>query len=356
MKVKILCFYYLIGVLFTIISCTSTHLGLPTDLSFENDKLREAIQEKKNIQLLHVSSFNPDDFDSDLLKEVINYPKIKNSSIYINGEGDYSSILEIPNISGIVLDGKTDCNFPEKLWTLPKLKTLTISFINKPSKDCIHLDKLSMLKKLKALSLNGFPMDSILNDISILKQLEYLSINQSGLKEISNSISQLLRLKTLQLFGTNLTSIPDELSQLPSLEVVQISSKKLKHISELIKNSSKLTELIIKDSQELDSTFFNTQLKELTISYTSIRKIEFGKCPELEVVYLNNNQLSSIPENLTNLPKLTFLNLSDNNIQRLSEDIFTCTHLQQLVLTNNLIDKKDIESLKKALPDTEIIF
>ncbi|KAJ3232123.1 Protein tilB, partial [Chytriomyces hyalinus] len=88
-------------------------------------------------------------------------------------------------------------------------------------------------------------------------------------------------------------------------------------------------------------------LREVTLHQFDIEKIENLDvfCRHLEILYLQNNQISKI-ENLHKLKELQYLNLALNNITKI-ENLERCESLAKLDLTVNFVsDPLDLESLK----------
>ncbi|KAJ3059927.1 Protein tilB, partial [Podochytrium sp. JEL0797] len=88
-------------------------------------------------------------------------------------------------------------------------------------------------------------------------------------------------------------------------------------------------------------------LREVTLHQFDIEKIENLDvyCRHLEILYLQNNQISKI-ENLNKLKELQYLNLALNNITKI-ENLERCESLSKLDMTVNFVsDPLDLESLK----------
>ncbi len=90
-----------------------------------------------------------------------------------------------------------------------------------------------------------------------------------------------------------------------------------------------------------------TQLKNLT--ELNLSKNEFTDFPveirgfcQLEKLYINQNNIKSIPENVFPfLENLQLLNLSTNRLEKLPQDMKRCQHLNYLNLSNNCLRNLD---------------
>ena len=126
-------YFYALFFLFTVTACKTTELYITTDFIKESDnsKIETAIKTKKIIRSLYVSNSDLQEYDPILLKKVLKYPRIKESRLFITDNRDFAPLLDLPNIYHISLSKKQGCEFPAKLWDLPKLITLSISFKKK---------------------------------------------------------------------------------------------------------------------------------------------------------------------------------------------------------------------------------
>ena len=76
-----------------------------------------------------------------------------------------------------------------------------------------------------------------------------------------------------------------------------------------------------------------------------------GELSKLEMLYLHNNNLTSIPPELGQLSNLKWLDLDNNNLTSLPPELGQLSNLKELYLGNNIfVNKKHvqlIEMLKK---------
>ncbi|MDY6896522.1 MAG: COR domain-containing protein, partial [Cyanobacteriota bacterium] len=70
---------------------------------------------------------------------------------------------------------------------------------------------------------------------------------------------------------------------------------------------------------------------------------EIGQLTNLQSLYLDNNQLSSLPAEIVQLTNLQFLHLSSNKLSSLSAEIGQLTNLQSLYLDNNQLSSLPAE-------------
>lgn len=89
-----------------------------------------------------------------------------------------------------------------------------------------------------------------------------------------------------------------------------------------------------------------TNLKELNLSRNEFTDfpVEIRALRQLKTLYLNQNNIKTIPENVfPSLEKLNFLKLSTNRLEKLPSDISRCQDLTYLNLSNNCL--KDLYPL-----------
>jgi len=75
---------------------------------------------------------------------------------------------------------------------------------------------------------------------------------------------------------------------------------------------------------------------------------------DVEHLYLDNNQLTSLPTEIGNLVNLKCLYLYNNKLTSLPTEIGNLEKLERLGLRNNHIPKEEIEKLKELLPNCKI--
>lgn len=90
------------------------------------------------------------------------------------------------------------------------------------------------------------------------------------------------------------------------------------------------------------------ELKELPKSFTSL--------VNLEEAFFWDNKIEKLPEDFGKLINLKKLTLSINSIKKLPKSIIQLQKLENLVLYENPIPEKDIDILKKALPNCKVEF
>jgi len=73
-------------------------------------------------------------------------------------------------------------------------------------------------------------------------------------------------------------------------------------------------------------------------------------------LFLNNNQLQSIPKEIGELKNLKWFDLRNNQLQSIPKEIEELKSLKSLYLQNNQLSKQHQEEIRAWLPNCEIYF
>jgi len=148
-----------------------------------------------------------------------------------------------------------------------------------------------------------------------LSKIEELYISVSNLKEIPTSILKLNSLKKLS-FGTNY------------IGVIPIGTNNIEVIPSAIQDLPKLEELYLNNNliKEVPNELFNL--------------------PNLKKLELSNNKIEVIPPTIKNLINLEEINLYNNKLKEVSNEIFNLPNLKILKLNHN--PSLDIKMIKTS--------
>ena len=199
-----------------------------------------------------------------------------------------------------------------------------------------NMDKLINLVYFASFNnkLNSFPPN-----LKSYNTLHHLELQHTLIDSIPASIAYLNRLQTLR-FGNTEDSL-----KLP------ITLRYLKKLTELnIENC-------IMDSLPKELFKINS-LKYLFLSSTNTWYLSkhFENLPELEVMVIENNNLTNLPFDIYKAQKLRIISLRGNKLTRLPESISQLENLTILDLKGNPLEKGELEKLKALLPGCEIRF
>lgn len=117
------------------------------------------------------------------------------------------------------------------------------------------------------------------------------------------------------------------------------SSKKEKDYFDVEQNVTRI-DIRSKKIVEIKKLPLLPELKQLNLTYDELISIppSIGTCfPNLEILILSGNNLSSLPESIVNLEKLEVLDLSKNKFINIPLSISGLKNLKELILYSNKI-------------------
>ncbi|XP_043277631.1 leucine-rich repeat-containing protein 49 [Venturia canescens] len=175
------------------------------------------------------------------------------------------------NPDRICLDRRGLTCFPEII-SEPKLRLMSLQH-NLISK--IEGDHFAQLTKLVFLDLYDNQIEKIC-DLGTLENLRVLLVGKNRIKKIEG-LKPLVKLEVLDLHGNQIVQISG-LEQLESLKVLNLAGNNVKNVG-------------FNDFQGL------TSLRELNLKRNKIKKLlGFGETPQLQKLYLSNNDIQKIED------------------------------------------------------------
>jgi Leucine-rich repeat (LRR) protein len=214
-------------------------------------------------------------------------------------------------VKEIILTGNNFSEFPAEVLNMPQLEELLIGH-NPVSK---LPDNLESLKNLKRLSINATQIKEFPSDLSVLESLETIGLDHNEFKKVPAPILTIPNLKRLGLNNNKLTDLKFIDERLEGLESIYLYSNELKQIDCEIENLKSLKELLI-----------------------------FG------------NEIDSIPDCIASLTNLEKLEIWSNPIKYVSPEIQKLTKLKSMRMEKDNLTEKQMEEIRKWLPNTEINF
>lgn len=201
------------------------------------------------------------------------------------------------------------------------LSNLTSLSLNKAKLSSFPVEFLKRLQRLEKLELEENNLTYLPEEIGMLKKLIHLSVAKNKLDSIPENISELRNLKSLDLHCNNITQLP--------VTILSIELTSLNLSSNLISSDSRFSE---SKSKPIVKTLFFLNLADNRLDDEALNFLsQYRNLKLLNVSYNQFTDLSAL-----DLPRLTELYLSGNNLTTLSGEVFLrMKNLKVLMLNQN---------------------
>ncbi|XP_065365170.1 leucine-rich repeat-containing protein 57 [Calliphora vicina] len=148
-------------------------------------------------------------------------------------------------------------------------------------------------------------------------------------------------LKTLDLSQNRFEQIPEEISKFTLIKHFNMNGNRITEVSDALGELIKLEVLILNDNMitRIPRSLGNCKnLKTVNLSHNQITEFPVMLCglKHLDVLDLSRNKITTIPNEVGTL-YVTELNLNQNQISSLSEEIAACPKLKTLRLEENCL-------------------
>jgi internalin A len=214
------------------------------------------------------------------------------------------------------------------------------------------------LTNLTELNLDGNQLKELPSSIGNLTNLNRLNLGENQFKELPSSIGNLTNLTYLYLCSNQLKELPSSIGNLTNLTEIDLRKNQFKQFPKVLldlnleivwKDSSSNDGInvygnpfevppveIVKKGKQVIIEYFkalgeiNLENNQLTILPSEITEMKY-----LERLNLCHNQLTQLPSNIKNLQNLTGLWLHNNQLYELPTEISTLKNLKELDLSKN---------------------
>ncbi|XP_077864431.1 p53-induced death domain-containing protein 1-like [Saccoglossus kowalevskii] len=169
-----------------------------------------------------------------------------------------------------------------------------------------------------------------------------LNLSRKNLYQLQPYLTKKRGIKRLNLIVNMLTSLPPELINMHDLEEIACSNNQFENIPVVV---CKLVNLILLDFagnrlKDLPSSIVKlTKLTKVFLGWNNFSDFPAGLCKPrdsaLTELHLSNNNISSIPEKLSNLRQLKIFDISHNNIKFIPTSIGYLINLTSLDVSYN---------------------
>lgn len=242
-------------------------------------------------------------------------------------------------------------SLPESLGTLSQLETL--NFSNNDQITSLPQD-LSGLISLTTLIFDNCSVTDLptsanpsipTTGIGALTTLTRLRFQNNGITLLPEEIGNLINLTSFRPSPNPFPSVPSEYSNLVNLEILDLSGSLITNIPTGFSGLVNLRELYLNNNNLqviFDGGIGNlAQLEILTLDDNELSTLpnDIGNLGNtLNTITLERNQLTSLPEEIGNLINLTSLNLEINQLESLPDSFGNLTNLVTLNLRNNKLE------------------
>ena len=249
-------------------------------------------------------------------------------------------------------DGLT--SLPDSIFLLKNLLTLDLS----ENKLTTLPDSISALTILRELNLSWNQLTSLAHPRC---RLTSLARPQEGLTTLPDSISGLTNLEQLNLSGNQLTTLSNSISALKNLLTLDLSENRLTTLPDSISALTNLHWLNIGLNRLTTLPDFSTliNLYVLNVSGNRLTSLpDFSTLINLGELDISWNELTTLPPCLGNLPRLQYLDYSNNpidyipaNVMRIINRIDTVqgVYKDSQSVHNSSIQKSLLDSVNRLL-------
>ncbi|ELU01108.1 hypothetical protein CAPTEDRAFT_167893 [Capitella teleta] len=169
------------------------------------------------------------------------------------------------------------------------------------------------------------------------------NLSKQGLSEFPGELGGLVRnLRNLDLSENKLPSIPPMIGQFTMMKSLNLESNRLCRIPEDIGNLKKL-ETLNASRNRLTSLPHSlsqlTHLREVCLCFNALTEFPSQLCglKQLDMLDLSHNKMTSIPDSVGQVEAIE-LNLNQNQVRSISESITQCKRLKVLRLEENCLE------------------
>lgn len=224
-------------------------------------------------------------------------------------------------------------------------------------------EKLYKLSDLMVLKLSTNPgLTDYPKNFEALLNLVYFASYNNKLSGFPPNLKPFANLHYLELQHTAIDSIPSQIAYLNKLQSLKFGNTddtlKLPQTLRFLKNLKDVSiENCVMDSFP-KQLFLVPSLYYLNLSNTNTHYLtrHFERLKHLEVLIVENNQLTSIPFDIYKAQKLRIISFRGNKLQRLPDSISQLENLTLLDIRGNNFSAEEVEKLKALLPGCEVKF
>eukprot|EP00794_Sanderia_malayensis_P009080 gene9080-10049_t len=265
------------------------------------------------------------------------------------------SIGELRNLIELSVDENDLSFFPETMSNLENLEILS-AVANKLTG--FEATLFPGLVNLKKLYLDENDITELPSNFAKLKNLQWFECSENMLEKLPETIGNLKVLEVLDLESNNLSYLPSSFAELPRLKILLLTNNNLGSLPETMLSAKVFEKLCFdkNDLRELPAWFSELEsIEELSVNDNELADKPFVEdfCKvalQISSLSAGRNYISSLPENIGMLKKLTDLHLgstmfelersnfqSGNWLSRIPESFVELVNLKKVHLDENQI-------------------
>jgi Leucine-rich repeat (LRR) protein len=260
---------------------------------------------------------------------------------------------DFPNLQVLMLSEMSFKELPASIAKLTNLHTLDLGFNSDLVRGMEHVYKLTSLKKL-TLDCN-VPLS---NDFKNLVNLEDLMINGVNNTENIEAVFNLPNLKKLEILGKELTFLKFGLSKLKKLVTLNLTVVHLKELPEDFIHLPALKEFSYIGLYAFYVDNYDNPDYKPNVNWSQIFS-QLSKVPTLQTVNLSDNSIQKYDANIGLLTQIKKLNLYDMARKATTDpypkEFQKLKNLIELTISDRDSEWETIKNLPKTQPFTKII-
>lgn len=222
--------------------------------------------------------------------------------------------------------------------------------------------KLSKLKDLQVLKLSGNSVTEFPKNFGDLFNLLYFASYNNPFTSFPEGFKKMYALNHLELSHTKIDSIPACIAYLSKLKTIKFTdTEDTLKLPTTLRYLKKLEDIQIENCV-MDSfpkqIFWVSSLKFLYLSKTNTYSLSthFERLPNLEVLIIEDNPITSLPNNIYLAKNLRLLSIRNTKITKLPITISQMENLALLDVRGCAISKEYVDELKALLPGCDVKF
>uniref|UniRef100_A0A673ZH63 Protein scribble homolog n=1 Tax=Salmo trutta TaxID=8032 RepID=A0A673ZH63_SALTR len=194
-------------------------------------------------------------------------------------------------------------------------------------------------RSLEELLLDANQLRELPKPFFRLLNLRKLGLSDNEIQRLPPEVANFMQLVELDISRNDIPEIPESIKFCKALEIADFSGNPLSKLPDGFTQLRGLAHLALNDSPLHQSLSFLVKLEHLDLGSNELDVLPdtLGALPNLRELWLDRNQLSSLPLELGNLQRLVCLDVSENRLEELPSELSGLLALTDLLLTHNLL-------------------